>query len=144
MKTRFTKHVVALLVCLGVAGVAYAAPALQRLHQIFSGGVTISNTSAGMSSSNNKVKKFMYWSQVYDAPSLENGYNHTFNATATGATAGDVCVVGVSGTLNEAAVVRCQVEATNTVKVMLSNSGGDGGALDLPDAGYSGWFISNQ
>jgi hypothetical protein len=130
-----TKSIV--VAALLAAGVALAAPVLQRLAVIFASSVQIGSTGTA-------VTLWKAASTTYDFPSVGAGYCvQGPSITVAGATVGNMCQVssnlgadGGSGP-DDAVNLSCFVSAANTVIVKECVIAGDAGAINVADAGYT-------
>lgn len=104
-----------------VAGIAYAAPSIDKVRRDFWGGLTIG--AAGIAgTAGNIIKESLGASATYDAASITATCDESSAITVTGAAVGDPCMVGVpvaAGALNVSWT--CYVSAADAVKVKVCN-----------------------
>jgi hypothetical protein len=148
MKSHF--KVLAVLAVLGI-GVAYAANiAVDYGQRWVQGGFGVGPSSAAYT----PVKRIGTANCSYDFPSLPAGYSaRATDKTCTGTNIklGDPCFVGVAKTSPDDAGSGWQYGlhftgvaiADNTIMLQEENVAGDGGAFNLPDAGFNVTCIGN-
>lgn len=125
-----------------VAGIAYAAPSIDRVRRDFWGGISIGAAGVGVTSSN-VIKESLGASTTYDAASITSTCDESSAITVTGAAAGDPCMVGVpaaAGALNVSWT--CYVSATNAVKIKVCNP--TAGAIDAASGTFYVRTFSSQ
>jgi hypothetical protein len=101
------------LAFLAVAGVAFAAPALQRVLEIFSGGIRIGMTGSDISDS------YAGSATVNFGDIAAGDCEESSAATVTGAALGDPCLVSDPGSADAGVAysLSCRASASNAVKV---------------------------
>lgn len=121
-----------LAVLLAVATVAYAAPALQRVLEKFTGGIQIGSTGTAIDDSYAGQIAWQFGDVLQDACS------ESAALTVTGAALGDTCEVAnvLATPAADAGIsykLSCRVSAANTVRVRACADQN----INLGDAGYN-------
>jgi len=110
------KTLIIAAVCL-LGGAAYAASALQKMHEIFTQGLTLGQTGTQISDS-------FAASSTIDFASTTDQCTDSSAITVTGAAVNDVCLVGAPASGGAAnAFFSCYVSAADAVKVRFCSHG---------------------
>lgn len=136
---------VAIVAAVLVAGIAFGGPAIQKLTQIFSGGVFLVKTLSHAGTSTNKITASLSAQKDYDFPSTTDACEDSSAVSVPGAALGDPCAVGLMAPfgLADAGVggwFECFVSAADNAKVRMCTHG----AYDPEDAGFNVRVTSNQ
>lgn len=129
--------------CLCGVALAQAGIAIMSGTKWFPDGFFVGPRSANPTSARRNALTATFESDVlaYDFPSVAAGYcADSPSVSIPGAALGDGCVLAMDGDLttgNPRAQFLCRVTAANTAVVRLCGHTGDGGATDVPDAGFT-------
>lgn len=127
MNRWFKRVAVGLLAFFAVAGVAHAAPALQKLASAFTGGVWIVSPGIAFSDAHKITESLGTANVSIDFAGVTDQCEDSAGQTVTGAAVGDTCTLGLPSTMpGTHSWVTCRVSAANTVILRHCSHGASG------------------